>query len=117
MSPWVMVTAYFASVCWISTRSSIRDEPGVRLSDGVMSVDLTALHYKADVSCNGDIGQRIPGHSDDVREVSLGDAAEVRFVDQVGGDDGGRAEHRVSRHAPVDERDEFVGVSAVRDRG
>src|SRR6478735_2521251 len=93
-----MVTAYLASNCWISTRSSIRD--------CVMSVDLTALHYKIDIPCNGD----------DVREVALGDTAQVRLVDQVGGDDGSRAEHGGGRHAPIDESDEFIGVLAVRDR-
>src|SRR6476660_5582177 len=103
-----MVTAYLASNCWISTRSSIRD--------CVMSVDLTALHYKIDIPCNADVRQWIAGHGDDVREVALGDTAQVRLVDQVGGDDGSRAEHGGGRHAPIDESDEFIGVLAVRDR-
>src|SRR6476660_2603748 len=108
MSPWVMVTAYFARSCWISTRSSVRL---------VMSEDLTALHYKIDRSCNGNIGQRVTGHRDAVGEVTLGDAAEIWFVDQVRGDDGGCTQHRGGWHAPVDECDEFVGVLAVRDGG
>src|SRR5262245_21317116 len=106
MSPWVMVTAYFARSCWISTRASVR----------VMSEDLTVLHYKVDLLCNGNIGQRITRNGDDVGEVALGDAAEVGLVDQVRCDDGGRAEHRCGWHAPFDERHQFVGVPAVWDR-
>src|SRR6478736_2835438 len=102
-----MVTAYLASNCWISTRSSIRD--------CVMSVDLTALHYKIDILCNADVCEWVAGHGDDVREVALGYTAQVRLVDQIGGHDGGCAQHSVRRHAPVDEGDEFIGVLAVRD--
>src|SRR5690349_9023044 len=99
MSPWVMVTAYFASSCWISTRSSVR----------VISENLTALHYKVDVSCNADIGQGVSGDGDDVGEVTVGDAAEIGFVDQVGGDHGRRPQHRGRRHPPIDQRDQLVG--------
>src|SRR5690242_9523250 len=107
MSPCVIVTAYLASVCWISTRSSIRL---------VMSEDLTVLHYKVYASCNADIGQWIAGHSDDVRQVTLGDPAEVRLVDQVGCHHRRSAQHRRGRHAPIHQRDELIGVLAVRDR-
>src|ERR1700754_5206590 len=103
-----MVTAYFARSCWISTRSSVR-------LLCVMSVDLTALHYKADVPCNGDVSQRIAGYGDDVGEVALGDGAEIGLVDQIGADGGGRAQHRRRRHTPIDKRDKFVGVLAVGD--
>src|SRR6478609_3686095 len=106
-SPWVMVTAYFASSCWISTRSSVRD--------GVILEDLTALHYKSDVLCNADVGQWVAGNRDDVREVALGDPAEIGFVDQVRRDDGGRPQHRFGRHPPIDQRDQLVGVLPVRD--
>src|SRR6476619_760974 len=106
-SPWVMVTAYFASSCWISTRSSVRD--------GVILENLTALHYKIDILCNADVGQRIAGNRDDVREVALGDPAEIRFVDQVRCDDGRRSQHRIGRHTPIDQRDQLVGVLPVRD--
>jgi hypothetical protein len=63
-SPWVIVTAYFASSCWISTRSSVRV--------GVILEDLTVLHYKVNVPCNGDISQRVTGNRDDVGQVTLG---------------------------------------------
>src|SRR3954466_10996941 len=102
-----MVTAYFASSCWISTRSSVRD--------GVILEDLTALHYKRDALCNADVDQRIAGNRDDVREVAFGDPAEIGLVDQVRGDDGRRAQHRIGRHSPIDQRDQFVGVASVRD--
>src|SRR5690349_5239362 len=82
-----------------------------------MSVDLTVLHYKVNVPCNGDVCQRVTGHRDDVSQVALGELAEVGPVDQVGGNDRGRAQHRDRRHAPVDQCDEFVGVLAVRDGG
>src|SRR5215212_6916564 len=106
MSPLVMVTAYFASSCWISTRSSV-----------LVDIDLAAFHYKTYVLCNADVQQRITGHGDDVGEVALGESAEVGFVDQISGDDGGRSQDGRCGHAPVDERDELVGVFAVRDRG
>src|SRR5215208_2930419 len=105
MSPLVMVTAYFARSCWISTRSSV-----------LVDIDLAAFHYKTYVLCNADVQQRIAGHGDDVGEVALGAAAEVGFVDQIGRDDGGRAQHGGGWHAPVDQGDEFVRVLAVGDR-
>ena len=67
---------------------------------GVILEDLTALHYKIDILCNADVGQRVAGHRDDVGEVALGDPAEVGFVDQVGGDDGRRAQHRSRQACP-----------------
>src|SRR5213079_906537 len=88
MSPWVIVTAYFARSCWISTRSSV-----------LVDIDLAAFHYKTYVLCNANVQQRITWHGDD-----------------VGGDDGGRPQHRGGRHAPLDERDQLVGVAAVWDR-
>ena len=42
-----------------------------------LSEDLTALHYKIDVLCNGDVRQWIAGHRDDVGEVALGEPAAV----------------------------------------
>src|SRR5690606_1516736 len=106
MSPWVMVTAYLARSCWISTRSSVR----------VMSEALTALHYKIDFSCNADIGQRVARYRDDVGETSLGDAAQVGPADQVRGGHRGGAQHRGGRQTPLDQGYQFLGVAAVRDR-
>src|SRR6266550_3927252 len=51
MSPWVMVTAYRASNCWISTRSSV-----------LVGIYLAAFHDKTDVSGNGDVVQRVSRH-------------------------------------------------------
>src|SRR4051812_19689894 len=98
MSPWVMVTAYFARSCWISTMSSV-----------LVDINLAAFHYKTYVLCNANVQQRIAGHCDDVGEVSLSEAAEIGFVDQVGGDDGGRPQHGRRGHSPINKGDEFVG--------
>src|SRR5260370_7861397 len=59
MSPCVMVTAYRASSCWISTRSSV-------------DKDLPALHNEPHVLRDGDVLQRVAGNGDDVGEQSLG---------------------------------------------
>src|SRR6478752_1008805 len=112
MSPCVMVTAYFASSCWISTRSSVRDE----LVGTVILEDLTVFHYKVDASCNADIGEWIAGHGDDVRQVALGDAAEVRLVDQIRCHHGRGAQHRRGRHTPIHKRDKLIGVLSVWNR-
>src|SRR6476620_9588646 len=106
MSPWVMVTAYLASSCWISTRSSVRVGGAVDRSWGcVISEDLAAFHYKIHLFCNTDIGEGITRYRDDIGHLALGQPAAIRHVDQFGG----------GRHAPVDERDEFVGVLPVWD--
>src|SRR4051794_2303512 len=101
MSPCVIVTAYFARSCWISTRSSV-----------LVDIDLAAFHYKTYVQSNTNLQHLITWHAHDVGEVVPGDAAEIRFVDQVDGDDGGLPQHRGGRHAPLDERNQLVGVSA-----
>src|SRR5215217_6290419 len=63
MSAWVMVTAYFASSCWISTRSSV-------LVGCVILENLSALHDEVDVTGNGDVGQRISRHRDDIGQIA-----------------------------------------------
>src|ERR1700682_5161606 len=110
MSPWVMVTAYFARSCWISTMSSV-------LVGLVISEDLTSLHYKIHVLCNADVQEWIARDGDDVRQIALGDAAEIGFVDQIGCDNCGRPQHGCSRHAPIHKGYELVGILAVRDGG
>src|SRR5258705_6274638 len=104
MSPWVMVTAYFARSCWISTMSSV-----------LVDMDLASFHYKTYVLCNADVQQRVARHGDDVGEQSLGEPAPVGHVDQVRRHHGRRAQHRGRRHAPVDKGDKLVGVLAVWD--
>src|SRR5690606_41838287 len=105
MSPWVMVTAYLARSCWISTRSSVR----------VMSEDLTALHYKIDFSCNADIGQRVARYRDDVGETSLGAAAQVGPADQARGGHPGRAQPRRGRQTPLHQGYQSLGGAAGRE--
>src|SRR6478672_8287359 len=116
MSPWVMVTAYLASSCWISTRSSVRVGGAVDRSSGcVISEDHAAFHYKIHLFCNTDIGEGITRYRDDIGHLALGQPAAIRHVDQVGGDYGRCTQYGGGRHAPVDERDEFVGVLPVWD--
>src|SRR5689334_21250472 len=82
-----------------------------------MAEDLAPFHHEVHVPGDADVGQRITWHRDDVCDLTLGQPASVTDIDQVGGDDRGRAQHRGGRHAPVDQRDELVGVAAVWDRG
>src|SRR6478609_7183662 len=106
MSPWVIVTAYFARSCWISTMSSV-----------LVDIHPASFHYKTYVLCNAYVQKRISWHGDDIGKAALGQPAEIRFVDQVGGYQSRRAQDRGRGHAPVDKGDELVRVLAVRDGG
>src|ERR1700730_15791713 len=104
MSCWVIVTAHLASSCWISTMSS---------APLLLGIDLAALHDEAHVLRNGDVGQWISGHRDDIGELSLRQPAAICDVDQVD-DDGGRlAQNGNRRQPPPARRDKLVGILAV----
>src|SRR3982074_2276496 len=105
MSPRVMVTAYFARSCWISTMSSV-------IVALFVDIDLAPFHYKTYVLCNADVQQRITGHGDDVGEQSLGQPAPIGHVDQIGRHHGGRTQHGGRRPAPGAKGDHPHGTAA-----
>src|SRR3954468_11211621 len=84
----------------------------------VVPVDVAVLHDESHVERGGDVTGWIARHGDDVGEISRRDASQfVVGLDQLGARDGCRTQGLHRRHAAGDQRTQFLGVLAMRNRG